>query len=290
MSNTNTEIAIVGCGPAGLSAAINVKARNKTSLIFGTEVCSPKLQKAPHLHNYLGFFDITGEEFQKRALKQVEHYGIEMLRSSVDSIFPLGDGFDLMVKDEVYHAKVVILATGVTQGHVLPGENEFLGKGVSYCASCDAPIFKNKTTAIIAEVKEAEQEAELLSELCEHVYYIPQYREEIQVNDGVEIIQDKPKAILGKNQVTHLQLKNQRIECDGIFIIRETVPASQLVQGLETSGSAIKVNRDMSTNIEGLYAAGDITGWPYQLGKAVGEGQVAALNAVDFISQQKKND
>ncbi|OWZ83948.1 NAD(P)/FAD-dependent oxidoreductase [Natranaerobius trueperi] len=282
--NSILDIAIIGCGPAGLSAALNAKARKKESIIFGNEVCSPKLQKAPHLHNYLGVVDIDGKEFQKRAERQVTDAGIKILRNKVDNIFQKENGFEIVIKDQTYTSKTVILATGVAQGHVLPGEEDLVGKGVSYCGTCDAPLFSNKTVAIIAEEKEGIQEAELLSDICKKVYYLKEHEGEVSLADNVEVIKEKPKAILGNNKVTHLQLINNRLECDGIFIVRDTVPASHLVQGLETEGSAIKVNRDMSTNIKGLYAAGDITGWPYQLGKAVGEGQIAALNAIDYIS------
>ncbi|WP_158212354.1 NAD(P)/FAD-dependent oxidoreductase [Natranaerobius trueperi] len=137
---------------------------------------------------------------------------------------------------------------------------------------------------MIAEQKEeGENDVKLLSELCEKVYYIPLYKEEINVPNNVEVLYEKPNAIIGENKVQQLQLENTVINCDGIFILREAIPTSQLVQSIEYEGNAIKVSRDMSTNIPGIFAAGDITGWPYQISKAVCEGQIAALSAMNYI-------
>jgi len=268
------EIAIVGCGPAGLSAAVNVKRRNKSFRLFGTQVCSPKLKKSPLVENYLGFPAIKGEELRKRFLKHVEEMGIDIYRTRVDNVYPAESGFTLTAQNKVFNARAVIIATGVSQTKYLSGERSFLGKGVSYCATCDGMLYKGKTVALIAYTAEGEEEANFLSEICDTVYYLPLYKELGTLKgENIEIVNSKPKAIIGEESVTHLVVADKRLEVDGVFIVRGVTPEENLVPGLELAGEAIKVDRGMRTSIEGIFAAGDCTGRPHQLAKAVGKGQ-----------------
>lgn len=163
-----------------------------------------------------------------------------------------------------------------------------MGKGVGYCATCDAPLYRGKTVAVLAYDKEAEEEANFLSEICKKVYFIPLYKDTGTLNEKIEVVKDAPVEIIGENKVTHLALKNSKIEVDGVFIIKEVASPEQLVPGVEMDGPHIKVNRNMETNINGLYAAGDCAGKPYQLSKAGGEGQVAALNAIVYIDGKNR--
>ena len=284
MSEQNFDIAIVGCGPAGLSAAINSKARNKEVLVLGGEFCSMKLHKSPEINNYLGIPKISGEELRRAFLEHAEKTGVQVKQSVVDKIYPLGDEFQLTSKTIDFMAKTVILATGLVETKFLPGEEELLGRGVSYCATCDGMFYKNKNVAIIAYDQEAVQEANFLADICEEVYFLPQYKEVSGLMSKIKVLNQKPEGILGDNKVSHLLVENgAKIEVDGIFIMRHFTPVEQLVPGLETEGNLIKVDRKMSTNLPGLYAAGDCTGRPWQLAKSVGEGQVAALNAVNYL-------
>lgn len=282
------DVAIVGCGPAGLSAAINCKVRNKNILIFGMELCSVKMHKSPYIFNYLGYPKIKGEELIQQFLKHAADAGIKLTKEKVDTVYSMGSEFNILCRDKMYRTKSVIVAAGINYGKSIKGESEYLGKGVGYCATCDAPLYKGKTVALIAFTSDGEEEADFLSEVCKKVYYVPLYKETSPLTDKVEIVKDTPIEIAGDKRVTHLIMKNSKLEVDGIFIIKETSSPEQLVPGLEMDGPHIKVDRNMKTNIDGLYAAGDCAGKPYQLSKAAGEGQIAALNAVGYVDKKVK--
>jgi len=285
--DTLYDIAIIGCGPAGISAAINCKVRNKNIIFFGTDFCTAKMYKSPQIFNYLGYPDITGAELRELFIKHSRELGIKLTTEKVSSVMPMGEEFSILAGNNAYRAKAVILAAGITFTKAIKGEEEFLGKGVGYCATCDAPLYKGKTVAILAYDKEAEEEANFLSEICKKVYFVPLYKDTGKLTEKIEIVHDKPVEIIGEDKVTHLVLENTKIEADGIFIIKEVAPPEQLVPGVEMDGPHIKVNRNMETNIKGLYAAGDCAGKPYQLSKAGGEGQIAALNAIFYIDSKK---
>lgn len=277
------DCAIIGSGPAGLSAAINLKIRNKSFVIFGSKNLSDKLEKAPEISNYLGFPDISGKEMKEKFLNHIEKMGISITHEKINAIYAMGDYFSLMVNEKMYEAKTIIIATGMVISKSIKGEDTFLGKGVSYCATCDAPLYRGKTVAIIGYNKEAEEEASYVGELAAKVLYIPMYRDATVLRDNIEIVNDKPVEITGENSASQLKLKEGELNVDGIFLLKDSVPPAQLVPGLEMENGHIMVNRDMKTNIDGCYAAGDCTGKPYQYMKAAGEGQVAALNAVAYI-------
>ncbi len=162
-----------------------------------------------------------------------------------------------------------------------------MGKGVGYCATCDAPpLYKNKPVAIIGYNKEAEEEANFVSELASKLYYIPMYRSDYELSEKIEVINDKPVEIVGEDHVKKLILKDSEVEADGIFVLKDSVSPSQLVPGLGMEDEHIKVDRKMQTNISGCFAAGDCTGKPYQYIKSAGEGQIAALSAVSYLDKQ----
>lgn len=281
------DIAIIGSGPAGLSAAINAKIRNKSILLFGYRDLSSKLMKAPKVNNYLGFYDITGEELKTKFQKHLEFMDIEILTERVNSVYAMGEYFALMVNDKMYEAKALILATGMEYTKPLKGEEEFLGRGVGYCATCDAPLYRGKTVTVIGYNKEAEAESNYVSELAGKLYYIPMYKGEYNIKENIEIINDKPQEIKGDDRVTGLQLSSRSLNTDAVFVLKDSISPGQLVPGLGIEEGHIKVDRHMSTNIEGCFAAGDCTGKPYQYIKAAGEGLVAALNAVAYIDSKR---
>lgn len=280
------DIAIVGCGPAGISAAINCKIRKKNILMFGSEICSEKMHKSPYVFNYLGYSKIKGEELRRQFLKHAEDAQVVLTKEKVDKVYSMGDEFSISCGDKIYRAESVIIATGINYGKAIKGEAEFLGRGVGYCATCDAPLYQNKTAVLVAYTNEGEEEANFLSEVCQKVYYVPLYKEIGNLADKVDVVYDTPVEITGDNKVTHLVMKNSKLEVDGVFIIKEISSPEQLVPGLEMDGPHIKVDRNMMTNIEGLYAAGDCSGKPYQLSKAAGEGQIAALHAVGYVDKK----
>lgn len=281
------DIAIVGSGPAGLSAAINAKIRNKDIIIFGNKELSNKIIKAPKINNYLGLNSITGEQLKEYFSEHIKAMDIDLTLDRVNNIYAMGDYFTLMVNEKTYEATSVILATGIEFSKPLQGELEYLGKGVGYCATCDAPLYKGKVVTVLGYNTEAVEEANFISEIVEKIYFVPMFKGEFKLNSNVEVVNDIPVEIQGKDKVEKLILKNSQLETDAVFILKDSVRPEQLVPGVDMDEMHIKVNRKMETNLDGLYAAGDIIGKPYQYIKAAGEGQVAALNAVSFIDSKK---
>lgn len=290
-ANKTFDIAIIGCGPAGLSAAVNGAIRKKNVAIFGTDFCTPKLHHAPHIDNYLGLHNITGEELRKKFLEHVKAMGLEIHENKVSGIYPEEGGFTLQSRDQFYKAIAVILAPGVNTVKPIDQELEYLGRGVSYCATCDGPLYKDKKVIVLAYNKEGFEEANFLAEIAKEVVLVPLAKEEdvkgININNEIKSVKGKPIGIIGEVWATGVKMEDQEIYADGIFIIRDSVLPDQLVPGLEVSNKGIVVDRNGSTNIPGVFAAGDCTGAPYQLSKATGEGQVAILNAVKYVDESK---
>ena len=286
---TRYDVAIIGTGPAGLSAAITLKIRNKNIILFGSKNLSVKVEKAHEIQNYLGLPAISGEALAKNFASHIESMGIEIIEEQITTVYSMGDYYSLLSKNnQMYDVSAVILATGVNFGKPYPGEKELLGRGVSYCATCDAPLYRGKTVAIIGSSPKEAAEADFMSEVAKKVYYIPLYKENVNVKEGITVVEDVPTAIEGEQKVEKLVLKNQELAVDGIFILRESVSPEQLVPGLEMDGNHIAVNRMMETNLSGCFACGDIVGSPYQYIKSAGEGNVAAISAVRYLDGLKK--
>ena len=285
------DIAIIGTGPAGLEAAVTAKIRNKSLLLIGNKDFSNKLVKAELIRNYLGLGDISGRDLADHFKDHLDKLGIEITEDKITAVYSMGDYFALQnSKNEFYEARTIILATGVMQGKLYPGEEEFLGRGVSYCATCDAPLYHGKTAVVVGSSEKEEEEADFLAEVADKVFYIPTYKGDIQVKDSIEVIREKPKEILEDKGKRILKTDGGSYPVDGIFILRESVSPAQLVPGLETDKNHVKVDRTMATNIPGCFACGDIVGQPYQYIKAAGEGNIAALSAVGYLAKKQREE
>jgi len=283
------DIAIIGSGPAGLSAALNAKIRKKKFIIFGNKELTSRLTKAHEINNYLGFYKKSGKELQEEFSNHLKEMDINITEEKINNIYAMGEYFGLMVNEKMYEATSVILATGVQYGKLFNGEERLLGKGVGYCATCDAPLYKNKIVTIIAYNKHEEEEVNFIATIASKVYYIPIYKEKVEVDSSIEIVNDIPVEIIGEDKVSKLKLKNSEIYTDGIFILRDSISPGQLVPGLKIVDNHIEVDRLMKTNINGCFAAGDVIGKPYQYIKAAGEGNIAALSAVSYVDSISKN-
>ena len=205
------DIAIIGSGPAGISAALNAKIRKKKFIIFGNNELTPKLAKAHEINNYLGFYRKSGKEIQEEFLNHLKEMDINITEEKINNVYAMGDYFALMVNEKMYEATTVILATGVQYGKLFAGEERLLGKGVGYCATCDAPLYKGKVVTIVSYNKHEEAEANFIATIASKVYYIPIYEEEVEVDSSIEIIKDTPIEIIGEDKVSKLKLKNSEI-------------------------------------------------------------------------------
>ncbi|RDY27666.1 NAD(P)/FAD-dependent oxidoreductase [Romboutsia weinsteinii] len=281
------DIAIIGSGPAGLAASINARIRNKNILVFGSSDMSSKLVKAPSIDNYLGIESLSGKELKDKFKSHIESMDIKIIEKRVNNVYSMGEHFTIVSGDDMYEATTVVMATGVEYGKMLKGEEEYLGKGVGYCATCDAMLYRNKIVAIIGYNHEAEEEANFLSEIASKVYYIPMYKLESQLNDDITIIEDRPTEIKGDRLANKLVLKNQELYVEGIFVIKDSVSPKYMVPGVEVEGPHIKCDKDMNTNIEGLYVAGDCAGKPYQYLKSAGQGQIAVSSAISYLDKKR---
>lgn len=284
MEDKMLDLIVVGCGPAGLSAAINAKIRRLDLLVIGEKEGSHRLRKAPLINNYLGLPDINGNDLQDAYFNHAKKLGIEIKAARAESIIPMDDYFILVAGEEMLNARTVILATGIPYRPSLTGENQYLGNGLGYCATCDGPLYQGKTVAIIGRSLEAEAEATFMADVCRMVYYLPRYRLNNALDERIKIVHSEPKALKGDTRVSHLVLKDGELEVDGVFIIGAEAAPDRLVPGLAMDDIHIAVSRDQAANLPGLFAAGDCTGSPYQIARAVGEGQVAGLNAARYVA------
>lgn len=262
------DIVIVGGGPAGFSAAVNARARNKTVLVVTNPPAENPLYKAEQVNNYLGMPGLTGAQMIDSFAAHAEAAGAELRTGRVLSILPMETAFILSIGSDVAEARAVILATGVARGKKYPGEDRLLGAGVSYCATCDGMLYRGKKVAVIGLSGDAAHEAEFLRSLgCEVLYF------------------DKPQKfeIRGEGKVEALAAGETEYPVDGVFILRPTLAPTDMLPGLALDGSYVKVDRQMRTNIPGVFAAGDCTGLPIQVSKAVGEGLIAGQRAAEYV-------
>ncbi|MCL2569281.1 MAG: NAD(P)/FAD-dependent oxidoreductase [Oscillospiraceae bacterium] len=280
-----SDIAIVGGGPAGLSAALNASVRNKSVRLFSSDYRETGLYKAEWLENILGVPGMTGADYLEHCIGQVKERGIAITSGRVLSVMPMTDGFMLSVGADVYSVRAVILASGIIQKAAFPGEQELLGKGVSYCATCDGMLYRKKTVCVVIRAAEGIHEANYLHEIGSTVTVISDGRDLAGLNEAIPVVMGKRIAVLGESAVEGLQVDGETIPCQGVFILRSTIALSSLLPNLELVDGHVGVDRDMQTNIPGVFAAGDCTGRPYQVSKAVGEGQVAALGAVEYLDK-----
>ena len=282
------DVAIIGTGPAGLEARLTLKNRNKNILLIGPEKSSDKVYQAHEIKNYLGLPNIKGVDFSKAFIEHIKQMDIDITDDVISQIYDMGGYFALQGKNsEMYEALSIIIATGVKAEKPYEGELEFLGRGVSYCATCDAPLYKNKNIAIILESEDELDEVEFLASITNNVLLFPLFDKNININN-VKIIKEKPIKIVGDKKANTLITSNNQYEFDGLFVLRKSIPTSKLIYGLEMDDDHIKVNRLMKTNLKGVFAAGDIVGKPYQYIKAAGEGNVAAISAVNYLANLKK--
>ncbi len=268
------DICIIGGGPAGLSAALTANRRNKSCLIISSAPENSLLYKAEQVDNYLGLPQISGKELLELFEAHVRSLGIEIKPGIVTAIMPYGESFGVAVGSDFFEAKSIIIAIGVSRAKPYPGEDEFLGLGVSYCATCDGMLYRGKKVAVIGLSTEAHEEAEFLRSInCELEFF--------------DSKRAKKFEIVGSEKLEALLADGVRYEVEAVFILRPSVAPDKLLPDLEFNGADISVGKDMSTNLPGVFAAGDCVGMPYQIGKAVGEGNVAALSAVKYLDSIK---
>lgn len=279
------DIAIIGGGAAGLSAAVTARARNKKVLVFEGSGFSPSLYKAHLVNNYLGMPNISGKNMIEQFVVHAKEMGTEFQEKKVINISSVDDIFTIITADGAFHALSVILTIGVSKTQSINGEKEFLGRGVSYCATCDGMFFKGQKVAVVSNLEHALPEVQFLAEVCSDVLFITDLAiPEDKFASNVKIVNDKIENITGTTGVNAIEFKNSRVDVHGVFIIREADPVENILSGIKTRGKSIMVDDLMATNITGVFAAGDCTGQPWQISRATGQGQIAALSAINYLA------
>ncbi len=295
------DVIIVGAGPAGLQAAVHA-ARKKTSVLILGKPEQSSIFRA-HVENYLCVDGVTdGGEMVKIGLDQATRFGAELVEEDVLGIEQEGDFYIVRSENRKHIARSVILATGIAKKKLkVKGEKEFAGRGVSYCVDCDANFFRNAKVTVVGNGSGAVDGALTLLNYASEVHLVAReldisrgLRQKLSVSE-VKLKEGAwPSAIAGKNFVEFLILDDgSSLEVEGIFVELGAKSAVELATSLGVTldmetFSNIEVNRKMETNLPGVYAAGDITGQPYQMAKAVGEGCVAGWNAANYVNKLKR--
>jgi thioredoxin reductase (NADPH) len=291
------DIIIIGAGPAGLGAGLYAARRNLKTLILSENI-GGQMALAHIVENYPGVEPMTGMDLAEKMKEQVERFGCKIKLETV---------IDLELKDEIkkvktrentYKAKAVIIATGSHYRRLeAEGEEKFIGKGVSYCSTCDGPLFKGKKVAVIGGSDSAITAAVYLSEIASETYLIHR-RDQFRAEEAnVEHLKKTPVKIIwnsvvdkieGDKLVKKIIIKNvntnetKELKIDGVFIEVGEVPTTEIAKatGIEVNEkNFIKVNEKFETNIKRVYAIGDVTGIFAQIVTAASDGARAATNA-----------
>ena len=282
------DVTIIGAGPSGISASLYVKRANLNVLVLYNG--KSNLEDALKIENYYGFVDgISGHNLYYNGIEQAKKLGVEVRKEEVVVIESLGETYNVKTEKESFETKSLIIATGNRKIKPnIEGLLEFEGKGVSYCAICDAFFYKNKNVAVIGNGNFAVNEAKELSHVANKVTILTNGLEMLECD--FELITKKIKSLKGKEKVTNVEFEDGTIfDIDGVFIAYGEAGASDFAKtlGIIQNGENIKVNDKMETNVKGIFVCGNITGGLLQICKAVYEGAEAGLSAVNYIRENK---
>lgn len=281
------DIAVIGGGPAGVSAAITASSKGRSVILFEAHGFSPRLRSVAKITDYMGLPDLSGTELMDIFVKHLKQMDVDIIEEKIISLREVGEGFILGTPHEEYSASAVVLATGISRSTLFPGEKEFLGRGVSYCAFVDGAKYKNKRVAAVATVPDAMEEIEYLADQCEHVFFFPRYQGFVPPKKkNISVVLDTPTEITGTDKVTGIRAGDDFYSVQAAFVFRATDPLNSFLPGLEIRGRSIYVDDQAQTNIEGVFAGGDCTGQPWQINRAAGQGQKAGLSAIRYLARR----
>ena len=284
------DIAVIGSGPAGLSAAVNARARGKSVLVVGNDYRESPLYRAERVDNYLGMPGRTGAGLMEDYRRHAEAMEVDLCTGRVLNIMQMDGTSYLSIGSDMETAKAVVLATGVTRGKKLPGEVRYLGRGVSYCATCDGMLYRGRPVVVVDLAPDAAEEANFLQGIGCQVTYVSAKRPEGLVPAIQWVRRTGGLEILGEDTVTALRVGEAELPAQCVFLLRSAFPPADLLPDLALEDGYITVDRRMRTNLPGVFAAGDCTGLPLQLAKAVGEGLVAGQSAAEYVDQHADSE
>ena len=290
------DIIVVGAGPAGLTAALYARRANKTVLVFEAKSYGGQIVNASLVENYPGFDSISGFDLATNMYNQVIDLGAEVKFEMVKKIT---EDKKVITDNGTYEAKAIILATGAENRRLnLPNEVDYIGKGVSYCATCDGNFYKNKTVAVVGGGNTALEDAIYLADICDKVYLIhrrdsfrgeDKYLEQIKVSDKIEfILNSNVTALNGDDLLESIEVKDndgntRTLEVSGLFIAVGQQPKNELFADIIelTEKGYIATSDGVHTNVDGIYVAGDTRDKELkQLTTAVSDGSIATTVAI----------
>lgn len=278
------EVLIIGAGPAGASAALTLRMRNINATILHSGKTA--LEKAHRVDNYPGMPRASGTEMEEVFRRQCEEAGVQYKTGLARMIQKNRKGFMVLAGEEIINADAVIVCTGIGRVPQIDGEEALVGQGVSYCATCDGMLYRGGQVAVVAQDATAHADTAFLAGICQVDYYKERKHD---APEGVLVYDDRPTALrAGENGKIILTAGENEKAYDCVFILRPAVALSQLMPRLVLAGTAIQVDAHMHTSVEGVFAAGDVTGEPYQLARAVGQGNVAALAAAAYLKEKEQ--
>ena len=276
---------IIGSGVAAVSAALTLNNHKKDILWVGFSSLSDKIRRAERISNYPGLPAVSGEQFAEALRRQIAEAGLTVTEGVVTAVQPYGGRFGAAVGREFYEAGTVILATGTGASRELPGEARLLGRGVSYCATCDGMLYRGKNIFVSFESSDLLYEVEFLASLAASVVLYAPF-EPLTLPANVTLSDRKPTAVTGETRLTAVRLGDSEQPFDGAFLLKSAFSPTTLVAGLAAEKGFVQVDRNMATSIPGLFAAGDVTGAPFQYAKAAGEGNVAAFSVIRYLARK----
>jgi len=296
----DADVVIIGAGPAGIQAAIH-SARKKAATVLVGKTGNSAMH-GTELENYFGLQKVqSGTDVLSNGIEQAKSFGCTVLDMNVMSLSKEGDLFKAALEDgSVVSARALVVATGIARVKLgVPGEREYAnGKGVSYCATCDCNFYRGKTVALVGGQAEAVADAEFMTRYASKVYLIsPKFDTspvlmEAAEKAGVVRIDSAVTEILGEEKVNAVKLSNgETVALDGVFIELGGKSSADLVMEIDLMpemDDTLKVDRNCATSVPGVFACGDVTGKPWQVAKAVGEGCIAGLSAVEYAKKVKQ--
>ena len=299
------DLIIIGAGPAGLTAAIYAARKKLSTLVLSKDV-GGQAALSWEVENYLGYNLVSGAELVQKFREHVEKFGVEFREGAeVNSLVKTDDSFEVSVGDEMFQARAVIVASGKSPRRLnVPGEKEFAGKGIAYCATCDAPLFQGKDVAVVGGGNAALDAAFQLTKIANKIYLVnvnkeldgdEVTREKVKKSDKVEILNNTETVeVKGEKFVSGILVKGDEerdLSVQGIFVEIGSVPAVEFLQGIIELNemNEIRVSNRNETSVPGIFAAGDCTDVPEkQIIIAAGEGSKAALAAYSYLVRRKQ--
>ncbi len=279
------DLLIIGAGPAAWSCAMTARKRNLTCKVIAAESSAGWLSKADRVDNYPGMPAVSGHLLLQTFESQAVSLGAEVIHAQARQIQPMGEEFMVLAGNDLVLSRAVVLAMGAARPSLLPGEEELLGHGVSWCGTCDGMFYRGKDVAVISYWQGGVEEAQFLAGLARRVDYYTMQPHNLSKDDRIHLTDGKARSLEPlEDKRIRLITDLSAADYDGVFIFRPAVAPDRLLPGLQLDGPFIHTDRRMACNLPRVYACGDCTGKPLQIAKAVGEGNIAAISAAEDLA------